>query len=346
MRKRLVLMFVILLAGLSCGQNKQAANNHNSRDERVSVSAAVATVGNMTVYREYTGTVEGIEQATLTSKISETVVGVRTRAGSSVRQGDMLIELDKTGPTSSYGQAKAYFENAQKSVTKMERLYNEGAISEQQYDDAKTAFRVAESNYEAARDLVEVRSPISGMVTELSVNIGDQTFPGQKLVTVSRVDSLRLTMGVDPEDIGYISVQTTPEVYPVGGKDARVAGVVKRVAGSADPKTRAFNVEIVFAASNQLLRPGAFAGCSLPLLELENVLRVPNEAILLREGLQKAFVVKGDTAIATDVMTGETSDGYTQIVSGLSDGDRVVTLGISFLQDRTAVKIDGGEDGN
>jgi len=339
----IAIIAVVAVVVASCGGSNTPSNNYQ---ERVSVEVSEAVLGDMTIYRDYTGTLEGKEQAVLVAKVGETVTGIRIRPGDSVNEGDLLILLDKSGPSSSFRQAEAYYQNATKTIKKMKYLYDEGAISEQQYDNAQTEFSVAEANYKAARDIVEIRSPIAGVVTDVRINVGDQTVMAQKLATVSRVDSLRLTIGVDPEEVQHLELGKAARVYPAGVKDDWTQGTVTRVASSADPKTRAFEVEISVAGSKLNLRPGSFAGCSIPLLELNDVVKVPDESVLLREGLRKTYLVHDDTAVITDIVTGESSDGYTQIVSGVDPGDMVITVGQAFLQDKSAVTIGdsgGGE---
>jgi membrane fusion protein (multidrug efflux system) len=338
-------VIVLIALAVSCGGNNPGDTPVNNHEERISVEVARATLGDMTIYKDYTGTLEGVEQAVLLAKVAETVTGIRIKPGDRVNEGDLLILLEKSGPSSNFRQAEAYYGNAKKTIDKMKYLYDEGAISEKQYDDAKTVFQVAEANFKAARDLVEIRSPIAGVVTDVRVNVGDQTMAGQKLATVSRVDSLRLTAGVDPEEVGYIALGMTGRVYPVGQKSDWTEGVVTRVASSADPKTRSFEIEITVANTQSGLKPGSFAGCTIPLRELSGVVKVPDESILLREGLKKIYLVQGDTAVIKDVVTGESSDGHTQIVSGVSPGDAVVTVGHAFLQDKSLITI-GREEAN
>lgn len=342
--KRRILGVVVFAAFLvSCGGDNNTAKTNN--DEKISVEVGEAIRGDMTIYRDYTGTVEGVEQAVLIAKVGETVKDVRVRPGDRVKEGDFLISFDKTGPSSSFQQAQAYYQNAEKTIKKMKYLYEEGAISEQDYDNAQTAFEVAEANYQAARDIVEIRSPISGVVTDLPINSGDQTFVGQEVATVSRIDSLRLAIGMDADEVRSISSGTTARVYAVGNKENWIEGIVTRVASSADPKTRAFKVEISVPNQNGVLQPGSFAGCKIPLIELTDVTKVPDESILLREGLKKVFIVRGDTASAAEIVTGESSDGYTQVVSGVEPGDLLVTVGHAFLQEKSAVNVSGGEAG-
>ncbi len=331
------MLSVVMLLIISCGGSDESLEN--GVDDPIAVQVAEATHGDMVVYRSFTGTIEGIEQAFLTAKISETVVEVRTSPGESIDAGDVLVKLDESGSSSGFEKARAYYQNSKKTLKKMKHLFDEGAISEQQYDNAETSFEVAEANFKAARDLVEIRSPISGVVTELKVNVGDQISPGQKLVTISRVDSLRLRFGADSEDIEKLDIGDAARVYPVGDESNATQGVVTRVAGSADPKTRAFDVEVSIESRNGALRPGDFAGCSIALTTLTDIVMVPNDAVLLSEGIRKIFVVRGDTAVVVHATTGESADGYTQVLSGVQVGDRVVTVGHSFLEEKSVVTV-------
>lgn len=337
MNKGKYVILMLLMLVIACGGGNSTQNNNH--EVRVAVEVDSASTGNMTVYRDYTGTLEGIEQAVLVAKVAETVTGVKVKPGERVRADQVLVALDKSGAASSYRQAKAYYDNAQKTFDKMKNLFDQGAISEKQYDDAKTAFDVAEANFVAARDIVEIKAPVPGVVTDLRVNVGDQTNAGEKLVTVSRVDSLRLTVGVDPADVMYFAPGKKGKVYPVGKKDDWTEGTVVKVAGSADPKTRAFNVELLFPQQGNSLLPGSFAGCTFPLREIKGVVRVPDDAIQLQEGLRRVYVIEGDSAFARSITTGENSGGFTEVVSGVESGDVLVTKGQAFLQDRTAIRI-------
>jgi membrane fusion protein (multidrug efflux system) len=340
MNRLLYVMLTLAALIVSCGGEQTATENG---PERISVRVSPATRGNMVVQRDFTGTIEGIEQARLPARLSETIAEVKVRPGDRVGVDDVLVVFDKSGSASGFEQARAYFENAQKTRRKMQNLFDEGAISEHDFDAAETAFEVARANYIAARDLTEVRSSIAGVVTEVKVNEGDQATVGQILATVSRVDSLRIRFGVDPEDIADVELGMSAEVRPVGRGDEPVYGVVNRVSESADPKTRAFDVEVLLAGNNPHLRPGGFAVCRLPLIHLTDVLKVPDDALVLQEGIKKVFLVRGDTAFTRIVETGESADGFTQVTSGVSEGDLLVTVGHSFLEDGSSVRIETGE---
>jgi len=105
---------------ISCGGGETTVENG---PELVAVEVAEATIGKMTVFREFAGTLEGIEQARLSSKLSETVARVVVAPGDRVRADDVLVVFDKSGSSSGYEQARAIYENAQKTMKKMKMTH-------------------------------------------------------------------------------------------------------------------------------------------------------------------------------------------------------------------------------
>jgi len=336
-----VLMVMIIISLAGCGQ--QNTENNVAEPEKVAVETQLVEHGSLVVSRTYTGTIEGIEHAELTAKLSESVEKIRVKQGDKVKSGQVVLSLDKGGATSQYNQAEALYKNAKKLRDKYKNLYEEGAVSENDLDQANTEFKVAEANFKAAKETVNIISPISGVIASLNVNVGDQAYQGQHLVTVSRMDSVRLEIGVDPEDIDYIHVGDVVSLSMQGASGVLEEGQVSKVAGSADPMTRAFSIEVITANNDGILKVGGFASVNMNLYTLENVLTVPKEAVLIQKGIPKIFKINGDTAHPIEVELGLNDGSNLEIKSGIEPGDEIVVLGQSFLSDGVLVDVVNGK---
>ncbi|MEW5995609.1 MAG: efflux RND transporter periplasmic adaptor subunit, partial [Candidatus Zixiibacteriota bacterium] len=179
---------VVLVAALnSCGGDAPPER----QSEPTAVRVMVVELSDEQVTKTYTGTLEGEQQAVMYARVAEAVDAVHVREGERVSAGRLLISLNKGGPGSRYLEAQAIFRNAEKQYRKMERLFNEGAVSETEFDAARTEYEVARASFEAAAELVEIRSPIDGVVTAVDVSAGDYLTLGQGLVTVAATDRLR-----------------------------------------------------------------------------------------------------------------------------------------------------------
>jgi RND family efflux transporter MFP subunit len=321
---------------IGCGQEQ---NNNTLEPERSAVETATAAYGSLTISKNFSGTIEGLEHAEITAKLGETVEKIKVRQGEKVRAGQLLLTLDEGGPSSQYRQARALYINAKKLLEKYENLYREGAVSENQMDGVRTEFEVAKANFNAAGELVNIIAPIDGEVTALNVNIGDQTYLGQNLATVSRTDSLRIEIGLDPEEIGFVHQGDTVAVSMQGANGLKVTGTISKVATSANPETRAFSVEIIAANSDNALKVGGFATADIRLYTLEDVLLVPKQAVLIQKGIPKLFRLQSDTARSVEVQMGLDDGASLQIVSGINAGDEIVILGQAFLSDGSLVNV-------
>jgi membrane fusion protein (multidrug efflux system) len=330
-----VFLAALSLAILSCsGEQKQREQHRAEAAVKVMVIKPVDTE----VVKTYTGTLEGIRQAVISAKIAEAVEAVHVQEGETVKEGQVLITLDKSGPSSRYQEALSVYRNAEKNYKKMEYLFREGAVSESQFDAAKTQYEVAKANFEAAASLVEIQSPIEGTVTSLEVSPGDYLHPGQVLATVASTDSLRVKFSVSAADVKNI-IPGTPVVISEQETGQEAAGTVVSVSRSADPGTRAFEVEAVMDNSSSRFHPGMFARIKVAVQRLAGVLAVPRRAVLARSDGEAVFVVSCGKASERKVTTGVDLGGKVVVTLGLTEGDSLVTLGQNYLQDGMPVKI-------
>jgi len=329
-----------LLAGLltlvSVGCSQQQAETVS--EPVIAVKAQVVSPTNQQLTRSYTGSLEGARQAVLNARLGEAVTEVRVKEGQTVAEDQILIALDHYGPSSSYSQTESVYRTAEKNVKKLEFLYKEGAISESQWDDARTQFEVAKAQFDAVSRLVEIHTPIAGTVTSVKVAPGELVSPGQELATVATTGQLRVKFYVNPDEVEFFAVGG-----PVVVSSARVPGEypgrISTVASSADPTHRAFQVEALIDNSDGKLSPGMFVKIDYVLRNLEAVVAVPLQAILTLDNQPTLYVVRNGLAEKRAVTLGADLGGRVVIESGMNPGDTLVTLGQDYLKDGSRVSI-------
>jgi RND family efflux transporter MFP subunit len=327
---------IVPLMLASCGGKKKELA---IEEKPVPVTVAPASISNITVFKIYTGTLEGWRQAKIYASIPEAVVEIPADEGDEVSAGQAIIILDRQGRASQFRQAEAVYQDAKDNFEKMSRLFEQGAISEQMYNNLKTNLDVARANYEAARQQVELTSPISGVLTDVAVNIGQSAPLGAALATVAQVDKMRLTIFVDTRSTSYLRVGQEAQITVEALDNARVEGEITDIARSADPETRLIRVELQIGNSRRRLKPGMFARAEIVVAELNKVLVVPREAVFSAEGIMKVYVVEGDRAKERSIEIGESNLELVQVISGLSENDRVIVLGRNQVSDGSLVKI-------
>jgi RND family efflux transporter MFP subunit len=226
----------------------------------------------------------------------------------------------------------------------MKYLYEEGAVSESQYDAVRTDYEVSRASFESARRLVEIQSPIDGTVTAVNVRRGDYLSQGQQVATVALTNRLRVKFDVKSSDIHLIDVGDTVNVTREGVAKGK-RGVVSSVAESADPFTRSFEVEALIDNTDGSFRPGMFVQVELIVERLRDVLAVPRDAVIELENGTAVFVVEQGRAFRRPVTLGLELRGQVVIESGVQRGDSVVTLGQTYLDDSLQVRITDVEKG-
>jgi RND family efflux transporter MFP subunit len=333
----LVIMALLVLASCSSRKKEVAV-----AEKPIAVTIAPATKRDIAVTRTYTGTLEGFKQAKIYSSIPEAIVELPVSEGSLVEAGQPIILLDKEGPTSRYKQSEAMYLDAKDNYEKMGELFKQGAISQQTYNSLKTNYEVAKANFAAAKQQVELTSPISGILTDLSVNVGQYAPLGIPLATVAQTEKMRLTIYVDGRSAKFIKKgqDASISISNFGNDSLSFVGTVTEVAKSADPDTRQFRVELSINNKARMLSPGMYARATITTAELNDVLTVPRESVFMIEGISKIYTISVDNhAKEQTISVGESTPLYYQVTSGVTPGENVIVLGKNEVEDGSPVKI-------
>jgi membrane fusion protein (multidrug efflux system) len=329
--------FAILILMAGCAGNKE--NAVSKQENVISVKGEQVFPISKELTKTFTGNLEGEKQADITAKISESVTKIHLNEGEFVGSNDVLISLDRSGPTSSYMQSYSVYQTAEKNYNKMKYLFDQGAVSESQFDGAKTEYEVAKANYEASLQMVDLRSPIAGMVTSIDVNPGEYVYPGMKVATVASVGKIRMKFGVSSYDIGYFKEGLPVRITVDADSVLRGEGRVLTVARSANPDTRVFQIEVELDNNARIFKPGMFGRCEIIIGQYDNVIVAPRTAILSRDGKDQVFIYSGGKVVVREVVRGVDFNGYSEIKSGLQPGDTLITVGQDYAENGGKVKL-------
>lgn len=273
------------------------------------------------------GTLRGDRQTVILSKVTSTIIDIPVRIGQTVVRGDLLVKLDPGGVTSQLNQAQAVYENAQDQYGKMKQLYEAGAVSEMQLETARTAFLVAEANYEAARRGIEVEAPFDGVVVDIPVRLGSEVASGMPLVEVADVTALRLILEVPTTQAGLIRKGQKVRIISPQDTAKTLTGEVLSVADAANRDTRGFEVECRFSRPGPGFAPGMYVPAEVEIKIFAGATVVPNEAILYRSGRAYLYAVAADTAMLVPIEVMASGEGRTAVSGPLVAGQPVVVVG-------------------
>ncbi len=312
----------------------------------------------------YTGTIEAWQKINVTPDIGGKIERIAVNEGDRVVKGQVLAELDTQAIRLQLDQAEAAlavaqanFNNARTNWERMERLYKEKAVSEQQYEQVKLAYdsgKAQLSQAEAAVNLAKhnlnvsiMKAPFGGIIASKNAEVGDVINPmmggfspgsGGGVLTLVDFSRIKIRVEISGADIPLIrkGQETILRVPTIPGREFR--GTVQVVNLAADPQTKKFGIEVAVENPDLALRPGTFGQIILEVQTHENALVVPQKAILENTHV---FVVRDGQAAKREVMLGLQNSELIEILSGLEEGDMVVTEGNFGLEDGAPVEIIG-----
>lgn len=263
---------------------------------------------------------------------------------------------------------------AEKNLNDLKALFELGAASQLEIDQAELSLQTAraqktstlsqleagmqsyKSNVEQLSALLEnvdgrgnVIAPISGTILSLNVAEGSYVGPTAPVAVIDGADGMEVAVAVSEALVPKLAEGDEVDVT-ISALDRHLVGSIKKIEGAANMQTRLYNVTISIQEDAAGLMSGMFADVSFRTNTSVDAVVIPTEAILTSNGKQYVFVVEGfdgtgtgGTARYVEVETGLTGDGVTEITSGLTGGELLVTVGQAYLSDGDAVRIVSGE---
>jgi RND family efflux transporter MFP subunit len=332
------LMILLLLFNQGCGgkSNRQGI----ATEAAVPVEVARADKQTISESKTYSGTLEGVEQAAIVSKIAERIIDIKVHVNSPVQKGKVLIKLDSAGASSNFMQTRANFENANKNFARMKTLYEAGAISKQLLDQAETAYEVSKANFDASKSTVYLESPIDGIVSDLGVNVGDWVTPGMQLAIIANVHQMFVKFYVTEGEVAKINLSDMVKIYSEFNKERALTGRITEISRTASSEARSFQVKAKFDnTGDNWYKPGMFVNVDITLASRKNVTVVPTAAVIFENDKNVVYRIVDNKAFAVNVQIGLSNENVTEITSGLNEGDTIVIAGMNNLSDSTEVTV-------
>ena len=309
------------------------------------VEVANVRTGEFNLTKKYTGTVVGGMQSQVVSMISEHISRVNVREGQFVEKNTIICELSRDNPSASYAQARLALDNAEKELTRVQKLYGQGAISEQVLDGIKLQRNIAAEALKNTEQLLYLRAPFAGVVTELDAEVGKLVNPGQAVAKLVANERTRVEIQVPGDDRGLVRMGA---LCSISNRKSVISGKVERVALSADPGSRSFKSWIDFDQQHNdfAFSPGLLVDVSIEVLNIKDAIIISSTA-LIREGEKWfVYVIEGKNVAFREVDLGGINRDIAWIRDGLTGREQIVISGQSLLFDRAPIRIIGQIDGN
>lgn len=317
------------------------------------------------------------KMAHVTPRISGRVVDVKTLLGDSVEKGQILAELDSLelgDAKAQYLKASANLEVARANFKREERLYKQQISSEKDYLDSKGEYLRSEAEFKTAREALRLlgitdkeienikwggtndplshfplTAPFAGNIVEKHIVLGELIRPEDKPYTIVDLSNLWIQLDIYEKDLALVKNGTKVRIKTDAYPQESFEGNVTYISDLLDESTRTAKARVEIPNTDRKLKPGMFATAiiSVPSLEDEKVITVPQSAIYKINEKPIAFVQEGDRKFEMrELIVGKNSSSYVEIKDGLNVGDKVVTEGGFHLKSALLKEELGGGHGH
>lgn len=366
----IVAVIAVIILSVAAGLNlrKQEAPNMQERLQPVEVADVLSRPFSEEL--RVAGTVTPFAEAKLSPKVMGRVSSVSAVMGQRVEAGQTLLTIDKSDYYTALRQAEvslemaransiqavAAYENAKLNYQRTEELYKQGAVSMSQLEGAGGQLAAAESGYRSNQAQIaqsrvildkarldysntEIKAPFAGVIARRMAEVGEMVSQ-VPVFTIIQDHPLLVKVNIPENSVSRVSPEQKVDVF-VAATGKTYKGTVTAVAPQADSQTRAFAAEIKIDGGNPEVKPGMVADLIINVKQVEEALLVPTDALLDEDGGSGVFVVENGVARHRKVGTGIVGQGYTQIISGLRQGESVAVRGNHLLVDGMKVRVEG-----
>ncbi len=305
----------------------------------------IAKVQDLITYYSYEGNIEAEDSQIIYATATSTMKKVYVDEGDIVSKGDLLYELEgdnaeskATQAQASVTSAKVSFQDAKTSLNRMTELYNAGAVSRTDYEQAKSNYEVAaaqltqaQANYDTAKkdvDDLKGYAEVDGEVSDINVEENDSMLSGTEIMDVINYDNLIVKIKIDEFDLDAIA-EGEYAVVSITALNKEIEGTVSKISKKAVVVNGVsyFNAEVALK-SDEALKVGLSAEIKIHSAKAKDAVTISMNALQFDEN-NEPYVLTRDSngkVVAKTVIVGMNDGKKVEIVEGLRSGDIILLI--------------------
>lgn len=351
MKKGLRILIILLVsAGIFALIGWKLTENKKKIDS----SAAKAQVRNTTVMVSTTfpkptemkkdfstnGSFRAFKEVPIISEAAGRVTQVNFENGKQVQEGNVLVALDADLLLNQLAQVKYNMDKAKKDVQRLTNLLPVGGISQQQLDDAVNAqenLKFQQVTLEKQISFSKVKAPLSGTISNKTVEKGSFISPPMKLGDIVQTNKLYFQTYLTAEQISFIREGFVADILADALPNQNIKGAITLIDVKADPSRR-YLVELLVVNPGKL-RPGMTGQVSFNNMASTQVLAIPRSCLVGSSRNASVYVIENGKAVLRPIQVGNPSGNIVAVLSGLSITDEIVLTGQINLVDGAPVNV-------
>jgi membrane fusion protein, multidrug efflux system len=373
--KKIIILFATVLFIVSCGKDaaaekaakiaalkterektqkvldnidKELATLETKKESETLVSVATIKDTVFSHYLDIQGNVTTRENILVQPEMPGTLVTLNVKAGQKVSKGQVLGRVDDAGMSAQLASIENQAALAKTAFERQKNLWDQKIGSEIQYLQAQTQMISAQKSVMQIKSQLgktTIKAPFSGTIDEVFVERGQVVAPSmQGLMRIVNLSDMFVQTTIPESYVGKLKVGSTVNVYiPSIGKN--IIGKVRQIGNNINPSNRSFGIEVSVSNHDNLLRPNQVAKLQIVDYIQNHAITVPTNTIQ-EDGEKNKYVFivdqyNGKTGIAKKaiVKTGQSSGNLTEVLTGLTTKDVIITEGFNSISEGMKVSF-------
>lgn len=323
---------------------KKDENEKKKEDTEDLVPVEVTTIerGTISDYILLSSNLETEAMADVYSRVQGLVENYSVEEGDFVKKGQLLAELEADEYVLAEQRAKINYQQQMSDYNRLKAMFETDLLSSEEFEKAKFQTEGLRIDWEQAKlnlDYTRITAPISGVIGERLIRIGDRIQPSTKLFSVINNQEMISVVYVPEKEMRSVRKGQAAEITSDHLAGERFEGWIKRVSPVVDPQTGTFKVTIGVKNKDNVLRSGMFVNTHIITSTHKNAVLIPKTAIVYENEYLNVFVVKDSIAHKIPLQPGFQDHEKIEALEGINEGDKVIVVGQSGLKDKTRVKV-------
>ena len=298
------------------------------------------------------GSLQAVQGVTVTAELTGKVVGISFNAGTKVRAGDLLVKQDTSTEEAQLRAAEAEAALAKINLERRRELLQRNIISKSEYDNAETQYKQTMAQADNIRAVIAkktIRAPFAGRLGIRLVNLGQVLNEGQPIVSLQSLDPIFVDFLLPQQELPKIRPGLTVRVTTDAPSEV-IEGKITAINPQVDAATRNIRIQATVSNPQEQLRPGMFVKVAVVLSTPNEVLAIPATAVLYAPYSDSVFVVEDGRSEERGkpvkvvrqqfARLGEKRGDFVSVLSGLKEGDTVVSTGVFKYRNGQEVMVD------
>jgi membrane fusion protein (multidrug efflux system) len=296
------------------------------------------------------GSLAAVQGVTVTAELAGKIVNIAFKPGTLARAGDLLVQQDTSSEEAQLRATEATVALAKLNLERLGKLLSERTISQSQFDNADAQFKQAVAQSDNIRATIAkktIRASFAGRLGIRLVNVGQMLNPGDAIVSLQSLDPIFVDFLLPQQQLAQVQTGLAVRVVTDALQGEVVDGKITAINPQVDSATRNIRIQATIPNAEERLRPGMFVTVAVVLPFKTKVLCIPATAVLYAPYSDSVFVVEektdeksgkaGKAVRQQFAQLGEKRGDFVAIVSGLKEGDTVVSTGVFKLRNGQSV---------